>query len=644
MQFYKFCAASILIVFSISTFSQGFNGIIDYEKQNYENKLLFKKSLLSESYDITYHRLDFDLKLDQNYLYGNVTTYFKPTKPAFNLIQFDAEDYLTVDSVIYKNKKMIFIHSDKQLTIQLSKSVEIGVIDSVKIFYKGNPGLNNPYKSFVFDFHNSSNPQPIAWTLSEPYGSKGWWICKESLSDKIDSIDVLIKVKKGNIAVSNGVLVNEKAINDSQVLFHWKHRYPIATYLIAIAATNYVRYNNIVKYGFLDSLKVENYVYPESESDARTKTQQTVKMIKLYDSLFGTYPFKKEKYGHAQFGVSGGMEHQTISFMGSFNFDLTAHELAHQWFGDATTCGSWSDLWLNEGFATYLNMLCYEYFVSPKELTSKMDNLNSDITKLPDGSVFVSDTSNASRLFSGRLTYAKGAFLLHMLRWKIGDKAFFEGIRNYLQNPMCKYGFGSTNILKNELEISSKVNLSEFFNDWYFGEGFPQFDISWGQKSNKIWIRIQQTQSHPSVSFFNIPLPFLIKGVTKDTLLIFDPIGKDNTFTATLDFLPDELIFDPNKWILSKSNIVEVIDENLPEVNIFPNPTKDILSFYSPKTQILNIKIIDFSGKKVIENNFELDGAKSNFQIIDLSKLIEGIYISKVKTENGVISIKFLKK
>lgn len=645
MRFPKFLILPLLLFSALYAVSQNnIEQIVNGEKQQFDKKILFKKSLLTESYDIVYHKLEFDLKLDNNYLYGKITTFFKPLMPAFNLIQFDAEDYLTIDSVIYKRKKMYFSHSNKQLTIQLSNSVGVGILDSVSVYYRGNPGLNNPYKSFVFDAHNASAPIPVAWTLSEPYGAKGWWVCKESLSDKIDSIDVKIKVKKKYKAVSNGVLVSAKSYSDSQDIFHWKHRYPIATYLIAIAATNYITYRDYVVYNGKDSMPIDNFVYPESEADARAKTPQTVRMIKLYDSLFGKYPFSNEKYGHAQFGVGGGMEHQTISFMGSFNFDLTAHELAHQWFGDATTCGSWRDLWLNEGFATYLNMLCYQNFYSKKDFITKMEDLNSQITQNPDGSVYIADTSNTGRLFSGRLTYSKGAFLLHMLRWKTGDKAFFDGVKNYLNNPSCKYGFGTTDILKNELENASGQNLKEFFNDWYYGEGYPEFDIVWSVKSDVISIRIIQKQSNASVSFFNIPLQFMVKGLSKDTVLIFEPIGKDNTFTAKLGFIAEKLVFDPDKWVLGKYNISHSVDETLPEVKIFPNPAINTLNIYDYKANILKVEVFDLAGKKVISEDFVETNNKRNFQSIDIDFMKSGLYISKIKTENGSVSLKFFKK
>ena len=615
------------------------------EMLRYESKLLFKKSLLTESYDVVYQRLELDINLDRRWVYGKVTTSFKPLKPAFNLLQFDLEDYLKVDSVIYKNKKVPFTHTNKLVTIHLSNSVNIGVVDSVSVYYQGNPGLNNPYNSFVFDFHNNQAvPKPIAWTLSEPYGAKGWWPCKESLSDKIDSLDVVVKVKKGNKAASNGVLIVEKIINDSQEIYHWRHRYPIVTYLVGVAVTNYVAYNDYVIYPGNDTLPILNYVYPESEAEARAKTPVTAKMIRLYDSLFGTYPFKKEKYGHAQWGVGGGMEHQTMSFMGSFNFDLVAHELAHQWFGNWATCASWGDLWLNEGFATYLNALVYENLISKKEFQNRMADIRSEIVKENGGSVFVSDTANRSRLFSGRLTYSKGAFVLHMLRWKLGDKAFFEGVRNYLTKPGISYGFGTTDDLKRELEKASTQNLSEFFKDWYYGEGHPVYDITWSHVGNHISIRVRQTQSHPGVSFFNIPLPFVIHGKTRNTAIILDPLTKDNTFTMDLDFIPLDIEFDPEAWVLCKSTVLKTRPVNGPEIQMFPIPVGNILSIYNYRGNIRNLNIYDMMGRLVLNRDFESENSVKESQEIEVGQLSGGIYTVKVNTEEGIAVQRIIKK
>lgn len=606
---------------------------------------LHKKSLLTESYDVTYQRLELRIDLHQKWLNGKVTTAFRTLKPAFNLIQFDLVDPLKVDSVRYHNKNLSFTHSGNLITAQLPAGLGKGIADSVTVYYQGNPGLNNPYQSFEFNAHNVKNPVPIVWTLSQPYGSKAWWPCKESLSDKIDSLDVWVTVHKGNMAASNGVLAYRANINDSHEIFCWKHRYPVATYLVAVAATNYVAYEDHLVYAPGDTLKVLNYVYPESEAEARTKTPATVKMIRFMDSLFMTYPFKMEKYGHAQWGWGGGMEHQTMSFMVHFNFDLVAHELAHQWFGDYATCGSWADIWLNEGFATYVNALCHERIVSQTSFRNFMDEVRKDVVKEDGGSVFIADTGSRSRLFSGRLTYSKAAFFLHMLRWKLGDEDFFNGVRNYLNLPQAQYGFTRTADLKRQMELSSGENLTAFFADWFYGEGHPVYKITWSHIGNHLTLRIVQTPSHPSVSFFNIPLPLKITGKNgSDTLLILDPLSRDNTFLIDLNFIPQNVVFDPDVWILAKSEVLKVKSPESPEIHLFPSPVQSLLSVFDYRGTIQHIRIFDMAGRKTLDIDYKAIDRISDRQELLLEDYRSGLYTIEIKTDLGTARQKFMKQ
>jgi aminopeptidase N len=235
-----------------------------------------------------------------------------------------------------------------------------------------------------------------------------------------------ITIPKNNKAAGMGNLIKvDTLLPDSGFVYHWQHRYPIATYLVAVAVTNYYEESHFIQLSDGDSIFHLDYIYPSYKPQADTLRWAIDGMMRGFDSLFGDYPFRKEKYGHAMFGRGGGMEHQTMSFMSRLDFDLMAHELAHQWFGNKITCGSWQDLWLNEGWATYSNAIALELIKSKKEHHDFLIKSIGRATRNNGGSVFAYDTTNVNELFNGDMRYRKGAMVLHQLRWQIGDSAFF---------------------------------------------------------------------------------------------------------------------------------------------------------------------------------------------------------------------------
>lgn len=521
--------------------------------------------------DIRYCRLHWTVDPAVRYIRGEVTTVFEPLE-TLNSLEFDFSETLTMDSIRYRGQNLSFAQNGDVLTVQFPALLPAFLSDSLTFFYQGAPTAAAGLGAFELGQHDGV---PVLWTLSEPYGALEWWPCKQALDDKIDSLDIFITHPAGYRAASNGLLLGETE-TAGLVTAHWQHRYPIAAYLVCMAVTNYEIFTLQAPFGG-DTTLIVNYIYPESVAQAQAGIAENVAHLQLFDSLFGFYPFQNEKYGHAQFNKGGGMEHQTMTFVNAFGFELLAHELAHHWFGDKVTCGAWEDIWLNEGFATYLSGLCYENLRPELWYNFKSVRISA-ATSQPGGSVRVDDTSSVARVFSAQLSYSKGAMLLHMLRWVCGDSAFFAGVRHYLDDPALAYGYARTADLQRHLEMASGRDLDGFFADWYYGEGYPSYNISWSKNApNEVKITIDQTQSHPSVSFFDLPLPVKLTDGARDTLLVLDNASNGQIFTATLDFNPTEVVFDPDLWILSRDNLVrEVSPDGTPlplfELVVAPNP------------------------------------------------------------------------
>ncbi len=626
----------ILFGLSINLYAQNpysedvFNAIVKAEKDTYKGKTGPTTLETVADYDIKYYRCFWKVDPAIYYISGSVTSYFTPISASLDSIVFNLSDSLQVDSVIYHQSNLAFNHNADLLSIPLPNT--INSLDSISIYYQGRP-TSSGFGSFIQDVHDSI--VPIIWTLSEPYGASDWWPCKNGLTDKADSIDIIIQTPSVYRAASNGLLVQE-ITTGSDKIYHWKHRYPIATYLICLAVTNYAQYSHFVPF---DNTNVEvlNYVYPEDSALAVTQTDRIVSVMQLFDTLFGIYPFKNEKYGHAQFNWGGGMEHQTMTFVSTFDHELIAHELAHHWFGDKLTCSSWEDIWLNEGFATYLSGLTYEHMFNGIYWKQFKKQRVEGICSQPDGSVKCTDTTSVNRIFSGRLSYAKGAMILHQLRWVIGDSAFFKALNNYLVDPNLAYNFTSTTQLKAHFEASSGQNLSWYFDDWYSGEGFPSYTLHWKQDGDTLKLVVDQTQSHASVAYFELPIPILLKNSTHDTLIRIANTFSGETYAIPVSFKVDSVFLNPNYDIISHNNIVAGVEEMAQKspYHIYPNPTTGVLYINGNKL-IQNLAISD------VYKNVLMKNSQSNK--IDISHLPSGTYFLSITENNRTFTHKIVKQ
>lgn len=589
--------------------------------------------------DFVYQRCEWRVDPLVNYIDGKITTYFVPNQSISN-IQFDLSVALTVDSIVHHHTPLSFTHNNEILDGQFVSALPGNVLDSVSVYYHGAPDTS--VRGFHLSVHGPNN-DPVMWTLSEPYGAKNWWPCKQDLNDKIDSIDILVTAPLWYEVASNGILTNDVTFA-VQRQWTWKHRHPIAAYLVCFAVSNYVVYSDFV-YDNGDTVEVVNYIYPEDSAWAAAATPDVIQQMILFDSLFGFYPFADEKYGHAQCNFGGGMEHTTITFIGGFWYELFAHELAHQWFGDKVTCGSWEDIWINEGFATYLTGLCYERYAPTLYWKPYIKGKIDHTVSATDGSVFVDDTTNISRIFDARLSYSKGAMVLHQLRWVIGDSAWFAAVYNFINDTSLQFGFARTAQLQWHFEQSSGQNLNWYFSDWYYGEGFPSYQLSWHLNSgDTAVVTVNQTQSHPSVSFYELPLPLYFKNATQDTLVSVQYNTNGQQFSIPLGFTPDSLSFDPDYWLITDSAVVSnVIESALPNsFSVYPNPARDILSFESPLRGICTVKIYDMQGKRVMQLTTTTDGLGRGS--VNVSSLSDGCYNVVVQQEGKEFKTPFLKR
>lgn len=638
---------SFILVTSSSLFSQSLNlSWIDTDakmKTSIVDPFLIKSGQSyspiahsSETFDLTYLRLLFTVDPAEHFITGSIMNHFRVLSKPPHSLSFDMHDSLKINIIRYRDTTISdFTHQNNILTFTLTEEMALGTLDSVMIDYQGVPVMDG-LGSFSTSEHEGV---PLLATLSQPYGAKDWWPCKQNLNDKIDSVLIVVTCPEKYRTASNGVLIAENVCHGNRVM-QWKHDHPIAAYLIAIAVTNYEVYRDYVSLGddySGDSIEILNYVYPEDLEEVKNATPGIIEVFHLYNRLFGLYPYADEKYGHAQWEWGGGMEHQTMSFMGSFGHDLMAHELAHQWFGDYVTCASWADIWLNEGFATYLTGITYEHMFNGIYWDQfKWKSINR-ILEEPDGSVYCTDTTDIDRIFDARLSYSKGAMVLHSLRWEIGDEAFFQGIRNYYKAFANSYA--NTHDFMLQMEAAADTSLQEFFKDWVYGQGYPEYQFSYSQKqNNELEITIYQSQSHPSVDFFQMHIPFTIRGIQKDTTIIVHHTKNAQSFTVNPGISLSKILLDPDRWIITKNPIIVGTKDNRTSlsnhekrIKFYPNPAKNFITVELPKhKEASKVQLINQAGQILIQKALTPGQNKAQFDIRSISN---GLYYIKANQQ-----------
>jgi aminopeptidase N len=503
--------------------------------------------------DVLSYDMNLELYPEKKLLEGDVLITGLILDKTLSSLDFNLYDNMQIESLSLNDIEAQYENKDSKLSIPLSNSLQgtpFGELDTfrVKLKYKGTP-VRMGLGSFIF---GKINEQSVVYNLSEPTFASTWFPCNDIPTDKA-LLDIKITNDSSQTSVSNGVLVDEK-ITGSRKTCHWKTYYPISTYLISVYSSKYLKFKDeYISPLTSEKMPIEYYVFPEDLEEAKIDFKDHPKMISFFSKTFGEYPFIKEKYGVAEFlWQLGAMEHQTITGIGSnfvsgrrFFEDIYVHELAHHWWGNAVGPISWNDIWLNEGFATYSEALYAEYKAGANALQSVM------LSKFQEN--FTGKLSEPGNNLFSTTVYDKGGWVLHMLRWEVGDSLFFKILRSYYEN--YKYKNASTKDFQTVCETLSGKNLNQFFNQWIY-EGEGQIDLVYDWTSEKeddnysLTIELKQTQDAYNVYHFPLEVEIMYKNGEEEFKTFYvDERLKQIDFKIKTD--PSNITLDPNNWLLA---------------------------------------------------------------------------------------------
>jgi aminopeptidase N len=546
-------------------------------QQAYQSLAENKMTAIQQRFDVTYYgiRLTIDpAGLHGGWLTGEVTIHGRPIDGALDTVQFDISQYLTVDSVKTGTSSLSFQCAADLISIPLPTGGDTSEF-AVTIFYQGHP-QGYGYGSFSFSSYNN---KPTVASLSEPFFARTWWPCKDHPTDKADSVDTYVTIDDDLTVASNGSLVSIIDNGDGTKTTHWHESYPIATYLASLAIADYYVYSDTLVYqGY--TMPIEFFHYGEPGDGIRTNNARVREMLATFSDIFGTYPFIREKYGQAQFDFGGGMEHQTCTSLGSFGESVMAHELAHQWWGDMVTCGSWHEIWLNEGFASYCEALWAEH----KGGSAAYHNyMNSFEANWGAGDVlYVSDTTSIYKIFDVK-EYRKGAWVLHMLRYTVGDSAFFRILRKYGSAPR-QYGTALTADLQQIAEQQTGRNLSAFFHQWVYEGGRPDYEYAFLPEATDTgvvtYFFLNQVQQGYKPFQTDVDVRFFFPETTI-TVRLVDTLTAQN-FVLRFADIPDSCVIDPDNWILNSAKRIEygfrIVNNGLPDAFVSKPYSQQLLA------------------------------------------------------------------
>jgi aminopeptidase N len=511
------------------------------------------------TYDVLHYRIAVTLDEPARSVRGTVTTTLVPFPPELRTVVFDAEEMTIHKATLGKNTPLKFTQQAKTVTLDLDRAYGHRDTLQVSIEYSC-----TPRKGLYFIEPDSAYPKRPrqVWSQGEDMDNHFWFPCHDFPDDRATT-EMFITVPREITALSNGALVDVKEnAKEKTKTFHWKESVPYVSYLIMIAAGDYA----IIK-DKAGNVPLLYYVYPGQEADAKVCFRETAAIMKFFADKTG-FPYAWEKYAQVlihEFTV-GGMENASATSLAdeSTVFDararidenpssLIAHEFSHQWWGDVVTCKDWRHLWLNESFASYFDLLYHEATRGQEHFAmsvfeSQRAGINTD--KTMGRKPIVSIGSYSANL------YPRGASVLHMLRFVLGEEMFWRSMNHYI----TKHTFGvvETNDLKVAILEATGQNLYWFFDEWVYDAGYPVYKTTqeWDADTRTLRLTVTQEQKRDSLTgIFKMPVDIAITTAAGTTTHRVWNETVDTVYTFPLSSEPTLVIFDKGNWLLKEMNV-----------------------------------------------------------------------------------------
>lgn len=500
-------------------------------------------------FDVRHYNLSLRFDMDHKTFDGNVVITARALTSQQELTVDATNATLIIDSVIVQGSQVEFRHSRDSLLIKLRNPVVPHSEIDVAIYYRGASGYTGRYDGGGVYFISASR---LA-TISQPNFARTWWPCLDHPSDKATA-NVKITVPDSLTAVSNGILKNV-VHHSGLATYSWETKYPIATYLVSVAAAVYREFSEPYTSSDGRRMIISYYVYPEDYERAKVDFQPTQKFLTFLTRHFGEYPFIGEKFGFAEVDGEMTMEHQTICSVarniiaGDRSNELTLlHETAHHWWGNLITPRAWRHIWLNEGFATYTEALYLEETAGKDSARKYRERWSREAQGAYAGSMIGKTDTAFWDSFSAR-SYKKGALVLHMLRAVVGDSMFFLILRNYAGHPKLRYGNAQTEDFVEECERTYGKSLKWFFNEWVYSTldsiDRPVYEFDWQIRRtgthNIVNVRLNQTTADKLV--FRMPMTITLATARGETTYhVVDSLASQMFSFVTKDALTDVVI------------------------------------------------------------------------------------------------------